>query len=57
MYVLSNFSTVSAVVLLKVTSTIALFGKLKKWPQIAALVLKTWVFDARTSTKNFGVLS
>ena len=37
--------------------TIALAGKFKKWVINSAPVLKTCVFDARTSTKNFGVLS
>ena len=35
-------------------STLALFGKFKKWSKILASVLKTCVYDVRSSKKNLG---
>ena len=38
----------------KILSTLALFGKFKKWSKILASVLKTCVYDVRSSKKNLG---
>ena len=35
-------------------SAVALVGKFKKWSQISALLLKTCIFDVRSSTKKLG---